>query len=69
MAALDIGFPHLYNISTSLVIAKEIVSRSSLFGFRTVTVEPGFRWLVDGKSATFRAVPTTSLPSGWLKHF
>lgn len=60
----DRGFPHLYEISASLVIAKEIVSRSSLFGFRTVKVEPGFRWFVNGQSYFPRG--SNYIPTQWL---
>ncbi len=60
----DRGFPHLYNVTASLVAAREIVSRTSLFGFRAVRVEAGFRWFINGHSYFPRG--SNYLPSQWL---
>jgi beta-galactosidase/beta-glucuronidase len=60
----DRGFPHLYEVSASLVADKESISRSSLFGFRTVRVEAGFRWFINGHSYFLRG--SNYLPSQWL---
>ncbi|MBE3068583.1 MAG: hypothetical protein IMZ73_14360 [Chloroflexi bacterium] len=69
----DRGFPHLYDVSASLVSAvvvpvpargKETFSRSSLFGFRTVRVEAGFRWFINDLSYFPRG--SNYLPSQWL---
>jgi hypothetical protein len=60
----DRGFPHLYKVSVSLIAAKETVSRSSLFGFRTVRVESGFHWFINGQSYFLRG--SNYLPSQWL---
>ncbi len=38
--------------------------RTSLFGFRTVRVEPGFRWFINGQSYFLRG--SNYLPSQWL---
>ena len=45
----DRGFPHLYKITTSLTAIEKEVPASFLFGFRTVKLEEGFRWLVNGQ--------------------
>jgi hypothetical protein len=60
----DRGIPHLYEVSASLVAAGKIVSRTSLFGFRTVLVEAGFRWFINGHSCFLRG--SNYLPSQWL---
>jgi len=60
----DRGFPYLYKVSPSLITTKETVSRSSLFGFRTIQVETGFRWFVNGQSYFPRG--SNYLPSQWL---
>ncbi|HEX7541538.1 MAG TPA: glycoside hydrolase family 2 TIM barrel-domain containing protein [Anaerolineales bacterium] len=60
----DRGFPHLYEVSASLVAARETISRSSLFGFRTIRVEAGFHWFINGQSYFLRG--SNYLPSQWL---
>ncbi|MGZ6346815.1 MAG: hypothetical protein ACXWNC_04495, partial [Anaerolineales bacterium] len=60
----DRGFPHLYKITASLTSGREITSHSSLFGFRTVQVEPGFRWIINGQRYFLRG--SNYLPSQWL---
>ena len=60
----DRGFPFLYLITAALAFRKETVSRSSLFGFRTIRVENGFHWFVNGKSYFPRG--SNYLPSQWL---
>lgn len=60
----DRGFPHLYTVSASLVAARQTVSRSSLFGFRNVRVESGFRWFINGQ--TYFPRGSNYLPSQWL---
>ena len=60
----DRGFPHLYKVSAALTAAENSDSRSSLFGFRTIKVEEGFRWLVNGKPYFVRG--SNYLPSQWL---
>lgn len=60
----DRGFPHLYNITVHLFAGKENDSVSSLFGFRTMRVEPGFRWFVNGQPYFLRG--SNYLPSQWL---
>ncbi len=60
----DRGFPHLYEVSAALVAGKETISRSSLFGFRTVKVETGFRWFINGQPYFPRG--SNYLPSQWL---
>ena len=60
----DRGFPHLYNISASLIIEEETVSHSSMFGFRTIRVEEGFRWFINGHPYFPRG--SNYLPSQWL---
>ena len=60
----DRGFPHLYQVTASLVDGAGTVSRSSLFGFRTIKVEAGFRWFINGLSYFPRG--SNYLPSQWL---
>jgi len=60
----DRGFPYLYEVSASLVYSKETIYRSSLFGFRTVRVEAGFRWFINDKPYFPRG--SNYLPSQWL---
>lgn len=60
----DRGFPHLYAITASMVAAGELVSRSSLFGFRTVRVESGFHWFINNQPYFLRG--SNYLPSQWL---
>jgi hypothetical protein len=60
----DRGFPHLYKITASLILGREISSTSSLFGFRTVQVESGFRWMINGLPYFLRG--SNYLPSQWL---
>jgi hypothetical protein len=60
----DRGFPHLYAVSVSMVAAKETVSRSCLFGFRTVRVETGFHWFINNQSYFPRG--SNYIPSQWL---
>lgn len=60
----DRGFPHLYKVSIQLLVDKETVSHSCLFGFRTVRVEAGFRWYINGNSYFPRG--SNYLPSQWL---
>jgi beta-galactosidase/beta-glucuronidase len=60
----DWGFPHLYMGTARLILNKETVSRSSLFGFRTLRVENGFRWFVNGVPYFLRG--SNYLPSQWL---
>ena len=60
----DRGFPHLYRVSVSMVAAKETASLSSLFGFRTVRVETGFRWFINDQSYFPRG--SNYIPSQWL---
>ena len=60
----DRGFPHLYEITTSLSTGKETISRSSLFGFRAVRVESGLLWFINGRPYLPRG--SNYLPSQWL---
>jgi beta-mannosidase len=60
----DRGFPYLYMITAALTFRKETVSRSDLFGFRSIRVEDGFRWFVNGKAYFPRG--SNYLPSQWL---
>ena len=60
----DRGFPHLYNVVASLEIGKETIHRSTQFGFRTVRVETGFRWFINGQPYFIRG--SNYLPSQWL---
>jgi len=60
----DRGFPHLYKITASLISGRETTSHSSLFGFRTVQVEQGFRWIINGQPYFLRG--SNYLPSQWL---
>jgi hypothetical protein len=60
----DRGFPHLYKVSATLATSKESVSHCSIFGFRTVRVEAGFRWIINGQSYYPRG--SNYLPSQWL---
>jgi hypothetical protein len=60
----DRGFPHLYNVSVLLDSGRKIALYSSQFGFRTIRVEPGFRWFINGRSYFPRG--SNYLPSQWL---
>ena len=60
----DRGFPHLYIITCELTFKKETISRSSLFGFRSIRVEDGFNWFVNGEPYFPRG--SNYLPSQWL---
>jgi hypothetical protein len=60
----DRGFPYLYKITASFSAGREIVACTSLFGFRTVRVEPGFRWFINGQPYFMRG--SNYLPSQWL---
>jgi len=60
----DRGFPYLYRITTTLSVAKEEAAAASLFGFRTVKLEEGFRWLVNGKPYFIRG--SNYIGSQWL---
>ncbi len=60
----DRGFPHLYEVKVSLVDGKETCSKFSLFGFRTVRVESGFRWFINDQPYFPRG--SNYLPSQWL---
>jgi hypothetical protein len=60
----DRGFPYLYNVTASLRLEKDTVRYASLFGFRSIQVEAGFQWYLNGE----RYFPRGSnyLPSQWL---
>jgi beta-mannosidase len=60
----DRGFPHLYNITTTLKAQKNEATAASLFGFRTVKVEEGFRWVVNGQPYFMRG--SNYIGSQWL---
>jgi hypothetical protein len=60
----DRGYPHLYRVTTEMPYRKETISCSSLFGFRSIRVEDGFRWFVNGKPYFPRG--SNYLPSQWL---
>lgn len=60
----DRGFPHLYRIDSSLSASGKEATASSLFGFRTVKVEQGFRWFVNGKPYFIRGA--NYIGSQWL---
>jgi len=60
----DRGFPSLYNISARLILPKESVVHSELFGFRSIRVEAGFRWFINEQSYFPRG--TNYIPSQWL---
>lgn len=60
----DRGFPHLYNIVVDLDLAGEHTSTSSQFGFRTIKVEEGFCWRINGHPYFIRG--SNYLPSQWL---
>jgi len=60
----DRGFPSLYDISARLILPKATVACSSLFGFRSIRVEPGYRWFINDKSYFPRG--SNYLPSQWL---
>ena len=60
----DRGFPYLYRIETLLSAAGKEATAASLFGFRTVKLEQGFRWLVNGKPYFIRG--SNYIASQWL---
>jgi beta-galactosidase/beta-glucuronidase len=60
----DRGFPHLYQINTKINAAGKKAVASSLFGFRTVKLEEGFRWFVNGKPYFIRG--SNYIGSQWL---
>jgi len=60
----DRGFPHLYRVTAELNLRRESVTRSSLFGFRSVRVEDGFHWFVNDRAYFPRG--SNYLPSQWL---
>ncbi len=60
----DRGFPSLYSVTTVLAFGKEKVSRSSLFGFRSVRVAEGFTWFVNDEPYFPRG--SNYLASQWL---
>ena len=60
----DRGFPHLYRVTAELTLGKEGSAISSLFGFRSIRVEDGFRWFVNGQAYFPRG--SNYLPSQWL---
>ena len=60
----DRGFPHLYRVTSELTLRKEKISLSSLFGFRSIRVEEGFHWFVNGRAYFPRG--SNYLPSQWL---
>lgn len=60
----DRGFPHLYRVTTELTLRKETITHSSLFGFRSIRVEDGFHWFVNGQAYFPRG--SNYLASQWL---
>lgn len=60
----DRGFPNLYRITASFRTGNDKVTCSSLFGFRTVRVEPRFHWFINGYPYFLRG--SNYLPSQWL---
>jgi hypothetical protein len=60
----DRGYPHLYKITTKLSAGKDNDSSTGLFGFRTVKVNEGFRWFVNGQSYFIRG--SNYIASQWL---
>ena len=60
----DRGFPHLYEVTASLTATGNVASRTALFGFRTIKLEGGFRWRVNGQSYFMRG--SNYIPSQWL---
>lgn len=60
----DRGFPHLYQVTARLSATRDDASRASLFGFRSVRVEDGFRWFVNGQPYFPRG--SNYIPSQWL---
>jgi hypothetical protein len=60
----DRGFPHLYKIVVNLVAGQGRVTCASLFGFRTVRVEPGYRWFINEQPYFLRG--SNYLASQWL---
>jgi hypothetical protein len=60
----DRGFPHLYKVTVKLTGTREAAARSSLFGFRTVRVEDGYHWSVNGQPYFPRG--SNYIASQWL---
>lgn len=60
----DRGYPHLYQITTTLTAAREKAVTTSLFGFRTVKLEQGFHWEINGKPYFIRG--SNYIGSQWL---
>ena len=60
----DRGYPSLYQITANLTTAEKTATKSSLFGFRTIIVEEGFRWLVNGQPYFIRG--SNYIGSQWL---
>jgi hypothetical protein len=60
----DRGLPYLYNVAATMDALKDSASRSSLFGFRTVKVEEGYHWTVNGRPYFVRG--SNYIPSQWL---
>lgn len=56
----DRGFPHLYRVTAALADART----DSLFGFRSVRLDPGYRFILNGEPYFLRG--SNYLPSQWL---
>ena len=58
------GFPHLYQVTAALTAARETAQRGELFGFRSVRVDDGYHWFLNGQPFFPRG--SNYLPSQWL---
>ena len=60
----DRGFPHLYRITVTLSSSGKKANASSLFGFRSINLQDGFRWYVNGEPYFIRG--SNYIGSQWL---
>lgn len=60
----DRGFPHLYEVSMALIATSDATACTSLFGFRTVRLEDGYCWGINGQSYFLRG--SNYIASQWL---
>jgi beta-galactosidase/beta-glucuronidase len=60
----DRGFPSLYEISTIISDGEDTVRNKSLFGFRTIRVDQGYRWFINGQPYFIRG--SNYIGSQWL---
>jgi hypothetical protein len=60
----DRGFPHLYKVTARLTAGRSSASRASVFGFRSLRIDEGYRWFVNGQPYFPRG--SNYIASQWL---